>query len=113
MKQAWIGNPVIKNHKNKIMKPYIENKINENNVIRTFKESTDSEDFMWHRDLEDRVVKSVETTDWQVQLEDQLPVSLNEWIEIPAGSWHRVIKGSGELRVKILINNKKDTENDI
>jgi alkylated DNA nucleotide flippase Atl1 len=93
--------------------PYTDISKSDKLIDRVFDSNIDPIHLKWHRDLEDRVVKSVETTDWQVQLEDQLPVSLNEWIEIPAGSWHRVIKGSGELRVKILINNKKDTENDI
>lgn len=85
------------------MKPYIENKINENLVIRTFEESTDSEDFMWHRDQEDRLVEAFNINNWQIQLENQLPMSLNygESITIPKGVWHRIIKGDDIAIYKI------------
>jgi hypothetical protein len=88
------------------MEPYTEHKINNNIVIRTFKESTDSEDFMWHRDLEDRVIESLNQNDWQIQLENELPkgVSSGETIVIPKGIWHRVIKGTGYAIYKIKKN---------
>jgi hypothetical protein len=85
------------------MNPYIEHQIDNNIVIRTFKESTDSEDFMWHRDQEDRIVEAFNINNWQIQLEDQLPINLRygESITIPKGVWHRLIKGTGDLQVKI------------
>jgi hypothetical protein len=85
------------------MEPYIEHIIDENVVTRTFKESTDSEDFMWHRDQEDRIVEAFNINNWQIQLEDQLPISLNygESITIPKGVWHRIIKGSNIAIYKI------------
>ena len=62
---------------------------------------TDSGEFTWHRDREDRIVESIEQTDWLVQLDNELPKSLNEKIFIPMGVWHRVIKGSGDLKIKL------------
>lgn len=78
------------------MKPYIEHKIDNDTVIRTFKEFTDEDDFRWHRDLEDRVVEALNDNDWMIQLEDQIPlnISTGESLMIPMGKWHRIIKGS-------------------
>jgi hypothetical protein len=56
---------------------------------------------MWHRDDEDRVVEAVTETDWMIQLDNQLPINITEKIAIPRHAWHRLIKGSGNLTVKI------------
>lgn len=71
-------------------------------VIRTFDESIDPINLKWHRDDEDRMVVSIQPTDWKIQLENRLPQSLNSAIFIARGEWHRVIKGTGELKVKIV-----------
>jgi hypothetical protein len=56
---------------------------------------------MWHRDNEDRLVEALHDTDWQVQLDNELPTSLDKPIFILRHHYHRVIKGNGNLRVKI------------
>ena len=56
----------------------------------------------WHMDDEDRTVEAAHETDWMIQLEDKLPVSLNEPIFIKRHQWHRLIKGTGHLTVKII-----------
>ena len=88
------------------MEPYIEHEINNSVVIRTFEESTDSEDFMWHRDLEDREIESVNQNNWQIQLENELPKKIEpgESITVMKGIWHRVIKGTGIAIYKIKKN---------
>lgn len=85
------------------MEPYVEHTLDDNVVIRIFKDSTDSEDFMWHRDREDRIVEAFNINNWQIQLENQLPMSLNygESIAIPKGIWHRIIKGDDIAIYKI------------
>ena len=85
-------------------KPYKDLEVTENYVIREFNENVDPIELKWHRDMEDRLVEIVGNTDWQLQLEDQLPTSMNQPIFIPKGEWHRVIKGTGTLTLKI---NKK------
>jgi hypothetical protein len=40
-------------------------------------------------------------TDWKLQLENQLPTSINQPIFIPRHEWHRAIKGTGNLKLKI------------
>jgi hypothetical protein len=75
---------------------------NSEHVIRVFDDSIDPIHLKWHRDDEDRTVVAVEPTDWQIQLENRLPQSLNSSVFIARGEWHRVIKGTGKLRVKIV-----------
>lgn len=71
-------------------------------VIRTFDDSIDPIHLKWHRDDEDRLAVAIDSTDWQIQLENRLPQSLNSPVFIARGEWHRVIKGTGELKVKIV-----------
>ncbi len=54
-------------------------------IIREFNKNVDPIELKWHRDREDRIVEIVGKTDWKIQLEDQLPTSMNESIFIPKG----------------------------
>ena len=89
---------------NENAKPYRDLKVTNKYIIREFIASIDPIELKWHRDREDRIVEIVGNTDWKIQLENQLPTSINESIFIPKGQWHRVIKGNGTLTLKI---NKK------
>lgn len=80
--------------------PFQEQK-EEKHIIRTFSESTDNEELVWHRDREDRIVKSLTKTDWMIQMDNELPKPLTEMVFIPKNTYHRVIKGNGDLRVRI------------
>jgi hypothetical protein len=71
-------------------------------LIRTFDETIDPIELKWHRDDEDRMIVAVEKSDWKIQLENKLPQDLNTAVFIARGEWHRVIKGKGELVVKIV-----------
>ena len=79
------------------MEPYVDI----SDQVRLFSEEVDAEDLRWHRDREDREIISILKTDWKIQLENELPVDLNSLVKIKAGEWHRLIKGSGELQLKI------------
>lgn len=68
-------------------------------VIRKFSEYSDSEEFKWHWDEEDRLVHRVHETDWQLQLDNELPKPIKSTISIPKRTWHRLIKGTGDLSV--------------
>ena len=84
------------------MLPFEETKLEQNTFIREFKQDTDSGEFVWHRDREDRIVESIGETDWMVQIDNELPKSLNEKVFIPMGVYHRVIKGTGDLKIKLV-----------
>ena len=84
------------------MKPYIDLEITDKYIIREFDENVDPLELLWHRDLENRTVEIIGETDWKVQLDNQLPTSINEPIFISKGEWHRLIKGTtGTLKLKI------------
>jgi hypothetical protein len=84
------------------MRPYTDLEITDQYIIREFDENIDPLELLWHRDLENRTVEIIGETDWKVQLEDQLPTSMNKPIFIPKGEWHRLIKGTtGTLKLKI------------
>ncbi len=71
-------------------------------LIRTFDDTVDPIELKWHRDDEDRMIVAVKKTDWKIQLENKLPQDLNTAVFVSRGEWHRVIKGTGELTVKIV-----------
>jgi len=73
-------------------------------IHREFRGDVDSGDLVWHQDERDRRVTVVEGKDWKLQLQDGLPFQMVEGntYSIPARTWHRLIKGQGSLRIKIL-----------
>ena len=83
------------------MRPYIDIEVTDKYIIREFNENIDPIELMWHRDNEDRLVEIIGETNWKVQLDNQLPTSINKPIFIPRHMWHRTIKGTGNLRIKI------------
>ena len=82
-------------------KPYRDLEITNKYIIREFGEDIDPIELMWHRDDEDRIIEILGETDWSIQLDNQLPTSLNERIFIKRHEWHRVVKGTGTLKLKI------------
>ena len=94
---------LFKNKKSKTEElPFDE--VNEGAVkIRTFSESTNSDEFKWHRDRENRKVTVIEGQSWRIQFDNELPQDLikGQEILIPEGVYHRVIKGNGSLKVSI------------
>ena len=85
------------------MLPFQEIKLKDNEFIRVFKQDTDSGDYMWHRDREDRIVESIGETDWMIQIDNELPQVISK-VFIPMGVYHRVIKGTGDLKIKLIKN---------
>ena len=83
------------------MRPYKDIEVTDEYIIREFNENIDPIELMWHRDDEDRTVEVMGKTDWKLQLENQLPTSINHPIFIPRHEWHRAIKGTGNLKLKI------------
>jgi quercetin dioxygenase-like cupin family protein len=81
------------------MNPYTDE-----NTIRTFSKDVDKMSLIWHTDQEDRTITVLEGKGWQLQRDNELPLALNEGdnIFIPMGQIHRVIKGSTDLKLKII-----------
>ncbi len=81
--------------------PYSERR-KDNLIVRTFSQDIDEEELVWHRDRQDREVTVLEETDWQFQFDNELPQVLKNTIFIPKNTYHRLIKGTGELNVHII-----------
>jgi hypothetical protein len=88
-------------HKND--KPYRQEVSTSGVIKRTFDTNIDPSELVWHRDKRDRVVTPTNENDWMIQFDNELPKKLviGESITIPKESYHRVIKGSGDLIVEI------------
>jgi hypothetical protein len=84
------------------MRPYINIETIDNYIIREFSQDTDELDLIWHMDDEDRTIIAIGETDWMFQFDDELPISLNLPIFIPRHRVHRVIKGTKDLKIKII-----------
>jgi len=70
-------------------------------IQRKFKQDIDESELVWHRDLKDREVTIIGETDCMFQLEDEIPQQLKNTIFIPKSTYHRLIKGTGELNILI------------
>ena len=83
------------------MTPYTDIETTDTYIIREFNENIDPIELMWHMDNEPRTIEILEDTNWQIQLDNNLPTSLKEHIFIPKHHYHRLIKGDGILLIKI------------
>ena len=69
--------------------------------IRTFPATSPNAEFVWHRDKEDRWIEPLHSSNWKFQLDNKTPVSISK-IFIPKGTYHRLIKGTGDLKLKVI-----------
>ena len=83
--------------------PFLENKVSKSVVIREFLDSVRQKELVWHQDKEDRYVRVIKSNGWMLQLDNELPVVLEEGREyfIPKYTFHRVIKGTQNLIIEI------------
>jgi hypothetical protein len=81
--------------------PFDEKHLIENLFLREFKDTVDNEELIWHQDREDRIITVLESNNWKLQMDNQLPIMLEtgKKYSIPAMSFQRVIKGDGALRI--------------
>lgn len=72
-------------------------------IHRLFSNDVESDELKWHWDEKDRTVTVLNESDWLYQSDNQFPIKLlkDTEIYIKAGEWHRVIKGTTDLKVKI------------
>jgi hypothetical protein len=70
---------------------------------RVFDKNIDDQELQWHRDERDRIVEVVKGSGWKFQMDDDLPITLKKGdrFTIPSEIYHRVIRGSGDLIIKI------------
>ena len=70
-------------------------------IVREFSDDVDDLELVWHRDRENRLIEVVENKDWYFQFDNELPFLLKEFLYIEKGRYHRVIKGTSNLKIKI------------
>lgn len=76
-------------------------KLSDKEYIRVFSSDIESNLLVWHTDLEDRIIVNMNDSDWLFQLDNKLPCKIDKEIFIPRNTYHRIIKGSGDLVIKI------------
>jgi hypothetical protein len=85
-------------------RPFTEEFIDKNTVIRHFDPTADDHLYKWHRDPEDREIIVLNENDWKFQFDNEIPqmLEINNIIKIKKGEYHRLIKGTTLLSLKIL-----------
>jgi hypothetical protein len=83
--------------------PFSERKVGYRTFLREFRDSVKTAELIWHRDREHRVVEVLKSDNWYLQLDNELPVLLEtgKRYEIPKMKYHRLIKGKGDLLIKL------------
>ena len=84
-------------------RPYEDLPIDDFVYERTFNVDLESEELVWHRDKEDRLVEVLAGEGWKFQRDNHLPqkISPGDKVKIKKEEWHRIIKG--ETTLKLLI----------
>ena len=84
--------------------PFTEEIIDEKTSIRTFDPSEiEDHQLKWHWDEQDREIEVLSETDWKIQFDNKLPQQLSPLFKhyIKEGAYHRLIKGTTKLSLKI------------
>ena len=84
-------------------RPFTEEFVDKNTVIRSFDSKADDHLYKWHRDPEDREITVLNENDWKFQFDNEIPqkLEINNIIKIKMGEYHRLIKGTTPLLLKI------------
>lgn len=83
--------------------PFTEEHISETLSIRTFSPDYPEHLFKWHIDDEDRSIEVLNVNDWKFQYDNEIPIHLSKGLHLVIGKglYHRLIKGTTELSLKI------------
>lgn len=83
--------------------PFQEVPLGENVFIRLFVKDLPSDELIWHWDKEDRTIEVLQSGGWSYQERDKKSRKLKnrETFSIHTGVWHRILKGSGDLIIKV------------
>ena len=82
--------------------PFEEQNLVGNQSIRIFDSTASADAFEWHRDREDRIVIPLNDNDWLIQMDNELPSRIDQELFIPKEVYHRVIPGTGLLKIKLI-----------
>ena len=92
-----------------MVEKYYDVSVGKDKRYRMFQSEVDDSELMWHQDEWDRKILVLGGKGWKIQMDDELPIELKEGteIEIKNHKFHRVIKGNGNLIIRIIEINKK------
>lgn len=84
-------------------RPYEDLTIDDLVCERIFDVDLESEELVWHRDKEDRLIEVLSGEGWKFQRDNHLPqkISPGDKVKIKKEEWHRIIKGETELKLLI------------
>jgi len=83
-------------------RPYNNLEVTKNYIIREFDDNIHPDELKWHMDRESRKIEVIEgNDDWLFQFDEALPIPLTQVASIPQHTFHRLIKGTGKLVLKI------------
>lgn len=84
-------------------RPFIEEFLDKNTVIRHFDQTADDHLFKWHQDPQERIIEVLNENNWKFQFDNKIPqkLEINKIIKIKKGEYHRLIKGTTPLSLKI------------
>jgi len=86
------------------MKPFMDTNLSSHGWDRVFDISTSTPDeYVWHRDVNDRMIKVLDGSGWKFQFDNELPFDINKYDEffVPKMVFHRIIPGKTSLRIRI------------
>lgn len=85
-------------------KPFTILELTQDYQIREFYYNVDQFLYKWHQDKENRLIEVLNyPKNWQFQIDNELPVLLNngDKIYINERKWHRLIPGENNLKIKV------------
>ena len=70
---------------------------------RSISDDHSDTDYVWHCDRRDRKVVPIKSDGWYIQFDNEMPIEMEEGKEIfiEKDTYHRVIKGKGNLELQI------------
>lgn len=85
------------------MEPYIDQIIDDCKIRIFDPNNTNADEYVWHRDKNDRTITVLEGAGWMLQFDNELPqiINIGDNIFIPEMIYHRIIPGESALRIKI------------
>jgi len=83
--------------------PFAESIVDSSYSIRKFSSGVDELELVWHRDRENRIIEVVSGDEWMFQYDNSVPrkIRAGDVLFINKNEWHRVIRGSSDLIIKI------------
>lgn len=86
-----------------MVNPYFDENLNNKEFVRSFSKDVLSEELVWHRDKKNRIVTVLEGEGWEIQFDEELPraIVVGEKITIPAHTFHRIKRGTSDLKLHI------------